>query len=145
MKRKQWAAGLLAVLLFCGGAAVGALGHRYYETTAVSAKTSDDFRHRYVAEMQTRLKLSPAQIDQLDTILDDTKAKYKATRDRYRPDMLKIKNEQIARVKSILTPAQIPGYEALVAEREQKARAQEDRDRLEEQHRLLQRKARASQ
>ena len=38
------------------------------------------------------------------------------------------KEEQIARVKSILTQDQIPAYENLVAEREQRARQAEARD-----------------
>jgi hypothetical protein len=134
MTRNQWTAGLFAVLLFCSGAAVGALGHRYYSADVVSAKTSDDFRHRYVSEMQSTLRLTPAQISQLETILDQTKAKYKAVRDSYHPEMVSIRNEQIERVKSILTPAQIPGYERLVAEREQRTKEQEERDRKDEQH-----------
>jgi hypothetical protein len=144
MKRNQWAAGSLAVLLFCSGAAVGALGHRYYAATVVSAKTADDFRHRYVSEMQSTLKLTPAQVGQLETILDETKAKYKAVRDSYHPEMVSIRSEQIERVKSILTPAQVPAYERLVAEREQRAKEQEERDRKEEQRQRELRKAKTT-
>ncbi|MBV9760243.1 MAG: hypothetical protein JO340_06755 [Acidobacteriaceae bacterium] len=135
MKRNQWSAALLAVLLFGCGMVAGALGHRYYAATTVSARSAEDFRHRYVSEMQTRLKLTPAQTTQLETILDDTKAKYKAIRDEYRPAMIKIRNEQIARVKSILTPEQVPLYEQLVAEHQQHARDQDGHDRRDE-HRL---------
>ena len=49
-------------------------------------------------------------------------------RDSYQPQMLKIKQEHIERVKSILTAEQIPAYEKLVAEREQRAREQEAHD-----------------
>lgn len=129
MKRNQWTAALLAVLLFGCGIVAGALGQRYYTAAAVSSKTAEDYRHHYVSEMQSRLKLTPAQTSQLETILDDTKAKYKAIRDTYHPAMLKIKNEQIARVKSILTPQQIPVYEQWIAEREQRFRQQEERGR----------------
>jgi hypothetical protein len=134
MKRNQLAAGAFAVLLFCSGAAVGALGHRYYSATVVSAKTADDFRQHYVAEMQSTLKLSSAQVGQLQMILDETKAKYKAVRDSYHPEMVSIRNEQIERVKSILTPTQVPMYERLVADREQRAKEQEERDRQKQQH-----------
>ncbi|HEY1947656.1 MAG TPA: hypothetical protein VGG97_11650 [Bryobacteraceae bacterium] len=140
MKRNQWAAVSFAVLLFCSGGVVGALGHRYYSATVVSAKTSDDFRHRYVSEMQSTLKLSPAQIAQLETILDQTKAKYKAVRDSYHPEMVSIRNDQIERVQSILTPAQVPAYQRLVAEREQRAKEQEERDRKEEERQQALRK-----
>jgi|SRR5579863_5632566 len=126
-KRNQWAAALLAFLLFASGILVGALGHRYYAGTTVSAKSAEDFRHHYIEEMQSRLHLSPTQLSELETILDETKAKYKAVRDAYHPQMMKIRSEQLARVKSILTPQQIPAYEQLVAEREERAREQEER------------------
>lgn len=133
MKRNQWAAAGLAALLFFIGVAVGALGHRYFAASEVSAKTSDDFRHHYISEMRSRLNMTPEQVKELETILDETKAKYKAVRDSYRPEMMKIREDQINRVKSILTPAQVPGYEQLVAEREHRAKEQEERDRQREQ------------
>ena len=85
MKRNQWTAALMAVLLFCCGAAVGALAHRYYASTAVSAKSAEDFRHRYVSEMRSKLSLTSSQVAQLETILDETKAKFKAVKDSYQP------------------------------------------------------------
>jgi hypothetical protein len=138
MKRNQWTATLFAILLFCAGAAVGALGHRYYAATVVNA---EGFRHHYVSEMQSRLKLTPDQVGQLETILDETKAQYKAVRDSYRPAMVKIKQEQISRVKSILTPQQVPIYEQMVADHERRAREQEARDRTEDQRREAAHKA----
>jgi hypothetical protein len=135
MKRNQWTAAVMAVLLFCCGAAVGALGHRYYTSTGVNAKSAEDFRHRYVSEMRSKLSLTSSQVAQLEIILDETKAKFKAVKDSYRPAMLEIKKEQVSRVKSILTPPQIPVYERLVAEREQRMKEQEDRERREQQKR----------
>ncbi len=141
MKRNQWAAALLSALLFLSGVAVGALGHRYYAGTVVNAKTTaEDFRQHYISEMESRLKLTPTQVTQLESILDDTKAKYKAVRDQYHPQVMAIKNEQISRVKAILTPEQVPEYERLVAEHERHAREQEARDRAEEQKRQAGRK-----
>jgi Spy/CpxP family protein refolding chaperone len=128
MNGNRWTAALFALLLFGCGVVAGALGHRYYTATAVSAKSADDFRHRYVAEMESRLKLTPAQVTQLEAILDDTKAKFRALRESYRPAMLKIKEEQVARVKSILTPEQIPAYDQLIAERERRAHDQEEHE-----------------
>ena len=128
MKTNRWSAALFALLLFACGVVAGVLGHRYYTATAVSAKSPDDFRHHYVSEMESRLKLTPAQVTQLEAILDDTRAKFHALREASRPAMLKIREEQIARVKSILTPEQIPAYDQLVAERERRAREQEERE-----------------
>lgn len=139
MKRNQLAAVLLAVLLFACGAGVGALADHLLESRSVVAKNAEDFRQRYVNEMQSRLKLTPAQMDQLEAILDSTKAKVKAVRDSYHPAMIKIREEQIDRVKSILTPQQIPAYEQLVAERERRAREQEEKERQEDQRRAAKR------
>lgn len=135
MKRNQWSAAVMAVLLFCCGAAVGALGHRYYASTEVNAKSAENFRHRYVSEMRSKLSLTSSQVAQLETILDETKAKFKAVKDSYKPAMLEIKKEQVSRVKSVLTPQQIPIYERLIAEREQHAKEQEERDHREEHSR----------
>ncbi len=130
MKRNQWAAALFAILLFCAGAAVGALGHRYYTATVV--RGAEDFRHRYISEMQSKLNLTSPQVSQLETILDETKAQYRAVRDSYRPAMVKIKQEQISRVKAMLNPQQVPIYEQMVADHERRAQEQEARDRQEE-------------
>lgn len=145
MKKNQWAALALAVLLFACGAAVGALAIHLYEGRTVIAKGPEDVRQHYVNEMQSRLKLTPAQLQQLEVILDDTKAKVKTVRDTYHPQMLKIKQEQISRVKSILAPNQIPAYEQLVAERERRAKEQEEKDRQEEQRRAAARHTNAAQ
>jgi hypothetical protein len=141
MKREKWTGVALAALLFFGGAAVGALANRYYAMTEVSAKTSETYRHRYVVEMESKLKLTTAQVKQLEAIMDDTKAKYKAVRDSYRPAILQVKQEHIELVKSMLTAQQLPGYEQLLSERERRAREQDERERRAEQQRAAGRQA----
>lgn len=136
MKRNQWYAIALAALLFVCGAAVGALANHLYEARSVVAKNAESDRQHYISEMQTKLKLTPAQVNELQAIMDDTKAKVKAVRDSYHPQMLQIKAEHMAKVKAILTPAQVPAYEQLVADRERRAaKEQEERDRQEDQRR----------
>ena len=140
MKREQWTGVALAALLFFGGVAVGALANRYYTMTEVSAKTSETYRHRYVSEMESKLKLTQPQVKRLEAIMDDTKDKYKAVRDSYRPEMLRVKNEHIELVKAMLTPQQIPEYEQLLKDREKRAREQDERDHRAEQQRQAARK-----
>ncbi len=132
MKRNQRTAILFAILLFLCGAAVGVLAQRYVSATVVNAKSAEDFRHQYISEMRAKLHLTSSQTDKLEVILDETKARAKALRDQYHPQMLKIKQEQENRVKSILTPVQVPVYERLVAEREHRYKEQQDHDRQEE-------------
>ena len=82
--------------------------------------------------MHSRAKLSDRQLQMLNVILDQTKQDYRDMRERHKPEVLEIKQNQIARVKSILTAEQIPAYEKLVAEREERQKEQDDRDRQEE-------------
>lgn len=134
MNSNKTKAGISALLLFGLGIAVGALGHRYFATPEVNAKTAEDFRHKYVSEMQMKLQLSQHQVDQLQVILDDTKVKFRALRDTQHPEMEAIKADQVARVKSILSPDQVTQYQKMVAAREQQAKQQDDRERKNEQH-----------
>ncbi len=131
-KRNNLPAVLLAFLLFGLGAAVGALAHRYYSPTVVVASSPETFRRSYINEMRAKVAITPEQEARLQTILDGTKAEIKAVRERNHPEMMRIKQEQVTRVKAILTPAQLPAYEQLVAERERRSREQEERDRREE-------------
>ncbi len=132
MRHSKLLAGLSAILLFGCGMVVGIAGYRYYEHTTVNAKTSDDWRVQYMEEMRTRAKLTDRQLQMLNVILDQTKQDYRDMRERHKPEVLEIKQNQIARVKSILTAEQIPAYEKLVAEREERQKEQDDRDRQEE-------------
>lgn len=145
MRRNQWLALGVALLIFVCGVVAGVLGNRYIKMATVNAKTAEDFRHHYTIEMRDKLHLSAQQVAELDVILDETKAKYKAVRDSYRPQMLKIKDEQLDRVKDILTPEQIPGYEQLVSEREERYRQQQDREQKEEERRVAAHRAQLEQ
>lgn len=127
MKRSQATAVLSILLVFVAGATIGALGHRLYTVSNVTAKESDDWRLQYVSEMKKRVRLSTDQLDQLDLILDDTRLKFRAFKEsqRLKPEFMKIKDEQISRVKAILTSGQIPEYEKLLVEREQRQHEKE--------------------
>jgi Spy/CpxP family protein refolding chaperone len=129
MKRNHLAAVALAVLLFGSGIAVGALGNRYYETRVVAAKSSDSFRQRYLSEMRSRLNLTPGQVEQLEAIMAATKAQFKALHDASRPQMEEIKRQHTEKIKAILTPEQLPIYQQIVAEHEERAKEAEQRDR----------------
>jgi Spy/CpxP family protein refolding chaperone len=135
MKRNNIPAVLVAILLFLLGAGVGALAHRYYSPSVVIANSPETFRQTYISEMKSKLGLTADQISKLQDILDDTKAQIKALRDRNHPEMVRIRQEQVSRVKGILTASQIPAYERLQAERDRRNREQEARDQQTDKHR----------
>jgi hypothetical protein len=123
MKLSRFATSLYAVLIFASGAVVGALSQRLYTVNAVSPprpNSPEEFRKKYLAEMQSRLSLRPEQITELNKILDDTHKRFSEARERQRPEMEKIRQDQTARVRQILDPGQISEYEKFLADRAKK-------------------------
>lgn len=137
MKRAQLIASALALVIFSMGAATGVLAHRLYVANTVNA--SEDWRVRWVNEMHSRLKLTNQQVDRLNDILDDTRIKVRSVKDQYKPEMLKIKEDQLAQIRSMLTPEQAASYTKIVAEQEKKAKEQDARDRQIEEQRAAER------
>ena len=123
MTLSRWAiAGYLA-LVFGSGAVIGALSHRMYTVSSVSAKappSPDEWRKQYMAEMKSRLKLRDDQILRLNILLDETRSRVKEVHQRQRPEIDQIKREQTVRVASMLDPDQKIEYEKLHKEREER-------------------------
>ena len=126
MKRSSSSAALYLALVFLSGALVGGFGHRLYMMKSVSANTAprnpEEFRRKWVDEMQTRLRLSPDQMGKLQTILDKTRQRYHEVHERSKPEMTAIQEDQVRKVNAILTPVQQTEYEKLRAEREERRR-----------------------
>ena len=117
-------------LIFAGGLASGVLGHVLYSADtvsakAISAKNNDDWRKRYVDSMHTRLRMTDEQMKQLDDTLDETRVEYRLLRQRYKPEMDKIHQGQVDKIKKFLKPEQMPEFEKVEREREEKMRARE--------------------
>jgi hypothetical protein len=135
MAQPQLKAFFSAVILFLCGVAVGVSAQRYFQHASVNAANSDDWRAKYVEEMRTRVHLDNRQLSQLGLILDETSRQYREIHERNKPELLEIKQGQIARVKAILSADQIQQYEQLLAEREQRQKEQDDRQLREERRR----------
>jgi hypothetical protein len=123
MKRSNLTIALYLLLVFVCGVTVGGFGYRLYSGTPVSAKapvklTPEEWRKQYLAEMQTRLKLTPAQFTQINSVLDETRELYKDSRQKHETEMKAIKEQQTGKVRALLTEEQRPEYEKIRAERE---------------------------
>jgi hypothetical protein len=92
--------------------------------------------------MQVRLNLTPLQVDQLNDVLDDTRVKVRAVKDKYKPQMLDIKQQQIAAMKALLSPKQQTEYDKFLADKEEKAKQQDARERQLEEQRTAERRLR---
>ncbi len=128
MRRSNLIIAVYLVLIFASGVVVGAFASRLYSPTPVSSRdrpgrlSPEEYRSRYIHEMQTRLNLTPAQLTELNGILDNTGAKVHAAHERRMQEMKAIHEEQMSRVRAILTPAQRPEYDQFVKERAERAR-----------------------
>ncbi len=112
-----------AALIFVSGVAVGVFGQRLYSANVVTATKaaprSDDWRKRYMDEMQTRLKLRPQQVTKLNMILDETRTLFHEVHERSKPELDTIRMQQIDKIKQMLDEGQRPEYDKMRAEREQ--------------------------
>lgn len=115
------------ILVFASGMAVGAVGHYLYTAKTVNATSlpppnADSFRKQFVEDMSNRVGLKDDQVGRMNTVLDQTRLQYKEVRDRMKPDMNRIKTEQIEKINAILTPDQRKLYEQLRLVREEKSK-----------------------
>jgi Spy/CpxP family protein refolding chaperone len=127
MKRSTFPIILYLLLVFASGALVGGFAHRLYTTKSVKANTAkpsgpEDYRKKYMAEMQGRLKLSAEQVQKLTVILDDTRSKFREVRERMDPEMKQIQEDQRNQIRGILSKEQTDEYEKLLAEKERRSR-----------------------
>lgn len=110
-------------LVFTSGLLLGALGYRYFSLKEVSAgppqrRSMEDMRKQYLEEMRQRLKLNAQQYEDMKVIVDETGAKFRIIREKYRPEMQAIQEEQASRINEILSSEQQKAYEQLRKERD---------------------------
>jgi len=122
MKRGSLKAALYLLLVFAAGVMVGAVGHRLYMSDVVRAVSlrhdPEELRRRYMQEMRSRLQLNDRQYEQLGTILDAMRERFRAMREKHRPEFEELRRQEAAEIRAILTPAQFEEYEKLRKERE---------------------------
>jgi len=127
MRRSYWSVAGYLLLVFASGIGVGVFGHWMYAAKEVMSaiqppppRPSEDYRQRYLREMETRLKLTPDQLVKLNTILDGTRARFQEVNAKFRPEFKAIHQDQVAKVRAILTDAQKPEYELIMKERDER-------------------------
>ena len=133
MKRSNWSIALYVVLIFASGVAAGVLGQRLLASSVVSASSAprspEQWRAKYVAEMRQRLVLDAGQETKVHEILDVTRARYNEVRERTRPEMKRIHDEQVESIRGVLSDSQKGGFAQFLLEKEaeKKARSSESR------------------
>jgi|SRR5579862_1974438 len=127
MKLSRAAIALYVGLVFISGLVLGAFAERLYTASSVVAKqrpNPEELRKRIIAEYQTRLKLTPEQVAQVNSIMDETRTRMEETRRSMRPAYQRIHEEQVAKIRGILSADQQAEYDKLRKEREEQRQKQ---------------------
>lgn len=122
MKLSRLTIALYVGLIFASGVVLGVFGHSLYAVTTVSSNRTlkpEELRKKRMAEMQARMKLSDDQVSQINSIYDETRAKFHEVRDRYRPQMDALESAQREKVRAVLSQEQRAEYEKMLKEREE--------------------------
>ena len=131
MKKSTLSAALYVALVFVSGVAVGGFGHWLYASSSVSATdrrpSPEEYRRKYVDELEMRLKLNDEQVKQLQTILDQTRTLYKQVYEKHRPEYKAIQEAQSNQIRTLLSPWQLAEYEKYRMERDEKSKSKPER------------------
>ena len=130
-KKSNWSVAVYLLIVFASGALVGGFSHRLYSAKSVSAVERrlgpEDYRKKYVAEAQSRLNLTPEQVENLNVIMDLTRARFRELRERNEPEVKQIHREQVDKINAMLSPEQQREYAQMREEREQERKRRDSK------------------
>jgi hypothetical protein len=116
------------LLVFFSGVVVGGFAYHVYSTTAVQAPSNskgseekrdpEAIRRRNIDEMTQAVHLDPQQVGQLENIYDHTREQFEQVFQKRDAEARAIFDDQVAQIKAMLRPDQLPLYEALHAKHE---------------------------
>jgi|SRR5215471_13496078 len=134
MKRSTLSTAFYILLVFLSGAVVGAFAHRLYVVNTVVSAKPDEVRRKHLEELRTRLSMSDEQVAQYNAILDATRARYHEVKKRWddqarqaaKPELKAITDDQIQKIKAILSEPQRAEYEKVLEERQKHRQQQQN-------------------
>ena len=108
---------LLVFVLFVLGIALGSVGTYVVTTRVQAARPQATLAHNYagtVAMFTRDLNLNPDQQNQIQAILNDTRARYAALHEKLDPEYEQVRQQGRERIRQTLTPEQRPKFEDLL-------------------------------
>ena len=125
MKRWTLPIALYLFVVFVSGSVLGALGYRLYsppttKSNAAPKLTPEEWRRQNIEEMRQKLNLTPDQVQKVDTVYDETHSRFEAAHNTHNQVVKQIREDHVSKIRALLTPEQLPKYEQLRAEREQR-------------------------
>jgi len=132
MRFTRWTVALYMALVFACGGVVGAFAHRLYTVSGVSANAAqrnpEEFRKRFMADLKARLQLSDDQAAKLGTIMDQTRARFRDVRDKFEPEMQRIREDQREKIGELLSPSQQAEWQKIMEERQRRRDSKKGRE-----------------
>ncbi len=130
--RSKTSAMLLLLSMFALGAVTGVLGDRLYQmqTEAPATQRADRARsHDPVEEMARGLGLDADQKEKLKAIIGESRGRYHALSQEFRPRYESIRMETRDAIREILTDPQKERFEAFIREEDSRSSWRGSRDR----------------
>ena len=115
---------LLVVVLFALGIALGSVG-TYVVTTRVQAARPQATPTRgpsHMAMFTRDLNLTPEQQNQIQAIMNDTRARYAELHAKLDPEYEQVRHEGRQRIRQVLTSEQQPKFEDLLRQIDEERR-----------------------
>ena len=132
MKFTRWTVALYMALVFACGGVVGAFAYRLYTVSGVSANAAqrnpEEFRKRFMADMKARLQLNDDQAVKLSAIMDETRARFRDVREKFEPEMQKIREDQRQRIGELLSPSQQAEWQRIMEQRQRRREGKKGRE-----------------
>ena len=138
MTKSRLSAFISLLVVFLSGALIGAVGNRLYMVNTVSSKGTqgpprrmdpEEARKHLMTETRDRLNLDDEQVQKLDKIFDEERQEFDRMHQRWNAEGRTLRAQHAERIKTILRPEQLPLFDKLQAEREERRRMRDQQDR----------------
>src|ERR1700722_10717869 len=122
-------AALLVLIVFLLGVLLGGVGNHLWGSRVwgqgghSGPPGPPPNREQVLANFTKQLELTPDQEKQLGNILDDSRAKFKALNESLDPKRMEIGDESRAQMRALLTPDQLPKFDAYMQQQDAQHRS----------------------
>jgi len=115
---------LLVFVLFVLGIALGSVGTYVVTTRVLAARPQATLGRNadHMAMFTRDLNLTPDQQNQIQAILNDTRAHYAALHQKLDPEYEEVRHQGRVRIRQVLTPEQLPKFEELLRQMDEERR-----------------------
>jgi Spy/CpxP family protein refolding chaperone len=107
---------LLVFVLFVLGIALGSVGTYLVTTRVLAARPQATLARNsgHMAMFTRDLNLNPDQQNQIQAIMNDTRARYAGLHEKLDPEYEQVRQQGRERIRQVLTPEQRPKFEDLL-------------------------------